>query len=74
MISAWDHGNTTNAYWNSISGMHTFAYTLAFFELIVKGLIVAYLIYDFKEKHPGEIKELLSLNYLQGSEQKSKSS
>jgi hypothetical protein len=55
MFQTWDHSNTNNEFWNSLSGIHTFVKFLSFFELILKSLIVAYLVYDYKQKHPAEI-------------------
>lgn len=53
------HDNlTTNVYWNSLSSIHTLIKCLAFLELVIKGLILAYLGIDFKQKNPQEIRKL----------------
>ncbi len=65
MLNTWTHKSTdTNVYWNSLSTMHTFVIILAFLELILKGLIVAYLVYDFKHKNPNELSELWKFSYI----------
>lgn len=55
MFQTWDHSNTNNEFWNSLSGIHTFVKILSFLELTLKTLIVAYLVYDYKQKHPAEM-------------------
>ncbi len=56
MMPTWSHeDNDKNEYWSSLSGMHTFAIIFAFLELFLKVLILAYLAYDFKQKHPNEL-------------------
>lgn len=56
MMPTWSHSAADkNENWNSLSGIHTLAKIFAFFELILKGLIAAYLVYDFKQKYPEEI-------------------
>lgn len=67
MVPTWSHTDASdkNDYWKSLSGMHTFVIIFAFLELILKGLTVAYLVYDFKTKNPEEVSELWKLSYLQ---------
>jgi hypothetical protein len=83
MFNTWDHTDTNNVYWNSLSGIHGFVKFISFVEFFLKGLIVAYLVYDYKQKHPGEmskiyldiltiIGELLNLSYLQAISGESK--
>ncbi len=56
MIPTWTHLiNDKSDYWKSLSGMHTFVIVFAFFELILKGLITAYLVYDYNQKNPQEL-------------------
>jgi hypothetical protein len=66
MMPTWSHSDADKSeYWKSLSGIHTFAIIFAFLELIMKGLIAAYLVYDFKQKYPEEMNELYKLTYLQ---------
>lgn len=55
MFNTWDHSDSKNAYWNSLSGIHGFVKFLSFLEFLLKGLVAAYLVYDYKQKHPGEM-------------------
>jgi hypothetical protein len=56
MMPTWSHSSKdTNEHWNSLSGLHSFVTLLAFLELILKGLTVAYLFIDYKGKYPEEI-------------------
>jgi ABC-type sugar transport system permease subunit len=62
MMSTWSHtAADKNEYWKSLSGMHTFALIFAFLELILKGLIMAYLVYDYKQKNPNELSKKIYL-------------
>ena len=68
---AWVHdseeqtGSETPKYlldfWNSLWFLHGFVYFLAYVELILKGLLLYYLIVDYKGKY--SIKDLLNMNY-----------
>lgn len=72
-MPTWSHSDTDKSeYWRSLSGIHTFAIIFAFLELILKGLIAAYLIYDFKQKYSEEVKDLYKLTYLQNISTQSK--
>lgn len=52
MIPSWSHSAADkNEYWGGLAGLHGFTIFLAFVELIVKGLAVLYLAYDFKQKN-----------------------
>ena len=48
-------------YWNSLWFIHGFVYFLAFIELILKGLLLYYLIVDYKGKY--SLKSLFNLSY-----------
>ena len=49
------------AFWNSLWFIHGLVYFLAFIELILKGLLLYYLILDYKGKY--SLNDLLNLNY-----------
>jgi hypothetical protein len=53
MSGAWSHDEENNKYpyWQAIEGMHTFGIVMAYLELILKGLFIVYLGYDFKGKY-----------------------
>jgi hypothetical protein len=51
--------NEKNEYWNSLSGMHTLGKVMGFLEFVLKGLIIAYLAYDYKQKNPNNMSILL---------------
>jgi len=56
MTPAWSHLATDKSdYWKSLSGIHTFAFICTYLEIILKALIVAYLVYDYKQKNPQEL-------------------
>lgn len=77
MSGAWSHSNTDTSsdigkYWDSLYSIHTFVYVLAFFELILKGLLIYYLFVDYKDKYTW--KDLIKFNYsLTPTDQGSKS-
>lgn len=63
MIPHWSHDNKTkNEYWDNLSTIHTVVIILAFAELIVKGLTLAYLVFDFKTKNPDELRNYFKFN------------
>ena len=49
------------SYWNSLWFIHGFVYFLAFIELILKGLLLYYLVVDYKGKY--SLKSLFNLSY-----------
>ena len=55
--------NTKNPYWESLSGIHTFALILAFFEMFLKAGISAVLFYEFKLTYPNDVNELFKIGY-----------
>ena len=48
-------------FWDSLWFIHGFVYFLAYIELILKGLLLYYLITDYKGKY--ELKTLINLSY-----------
>lgn len=65
MIPTWSHDEKDkSSFWASLQFMHGVAIFLASLELILKGLTLAYLAYDFKQKNPNELYELWSLTYI----------
>ena len=64
--TTWKHSSTDrNDYWSSLSTIHTIVIILAYLELILKALTVAYLIYDYNQKNPQELRELFKFTYLE---------
>ena len=69
--SAWVHDSEeqTNSetpkdlleFWNSLWFLHGLVYFLAYVELILKGLLLYYLIVDYKGKYA--LKDLFNMNY-----------
>ena len=65
--SAWEHDseneNTSEEvqFWDSLWFIHKIVYVLAYFELILKCILLYYLIANFKEKY--KFKDLFNLNY-----------
>ena len=66
--SGWDHDSerklvegSVEYYWDSLWFIHGLVYICAYFELILKGFLLYYLIVDFKEKY--KLNELINLNY-----------
>jgi len=55
-----------NKYWDSLSGVHSFAIFMAFVEIALKGGVLAIFFLDYKSKH--DIAELMKLNYDQEQE------
>ena len=49
------------AFWDSLQFIHGLVYILAFVELILKGLLLYYLIMDYKGKY--SLKDLFNFNY-----------
>lgn len=61
MIPHWSHNNKTkNEYWDSLSTIHTIVIILAFVELGIKTLTLAYLTFDFKQKNPDELRKIFT--------------
>jgi hypothetical protein len=58
MFPHWSHDNA-KTYWNTLSGVHTLAKILAFLELAVKLLIVAYLLTDYRHKNNNDISKFI---------------
>ena len=56
-------------FWDSLWFIHGFVYFLAFIELIIKGLLLYYLIVDYKEKY--SLKSLFNFSYDDNSDSKS---
>lgn len=52
-----------NQYWESLSGVHSFAIFLAFIEILLKGGVLAVFFLDYKSKH--DVADLMKLNYEQ---------
>lgn len=63
MSSYWTNAEKPSVYWQSLGGMQTMALILAYLELLLKGLIVAYLGYDYENKNPGQLSNLFD-NFL----------
>ena len=60
----WNSKSTTkNAYWDSLSGVHTFTLILAFIELFLKAGMAALMLYEFRKAYPLNINELFNFNY-----------
>lgn len=55
--------NAKNIYWDSLSGIHTFALVLAFLELFLKGGLIALVFLDYKKNYPNDISNLFKLTY-----------
>ncbi len=69
--SAWEHNSEGEAssseetqFWDSLWFVHKIVYILAYLELILKGILLYYLVADFKEKYG--FKNLLNMNYDDG--------
>ena len=69
--SAWEHNSEGEAssseetqFWDSLWLVHKIVYILAYLELILKGILLYYLVADFKEKYG--FKNLLNMNYDDG--------
>ena len=65
--TAWEHDVQSEnpsedvQFWDSLWFIHKLVYVLAYFELILKGFLLYYLVVYFKEKY--QLKDLLNLNY-----------
>jgi hypothetical protein len=60
----WNSKSTTkNPYWESLSGIHTFALILAFLEMFLKAGISAVLFFEYKLNYPNDINELFKIGY-----------
>ena len=65
--TAWEHDVQSEnpsedvQFWDSLWFIHKLVYVLAYFELILKGFLLYYLVVDFKEKY--KLKDLFNLNY-----------
>ena len=65
--TAWEHDIQSEnpsedvQFWDSLWFIHKLVYVLAYFELILKGFLLYYLVVDFKEKY--KLKDLFNLNY-----------
>ena len=55
-----------NVYWNSLSGVHSFALFMAFVEICLKGGIIGIFFLNYKAKY--DVAELMKLNYEQSEE------
>jgi hypothetical protein len=55
MFPHWYHNDDAKSYWNSLSGIHLMAKILAILELVLKGLTVAYLFTDYRQKNNNDI-------------------
>ena len=69
--SAWEHNSEEDKkrgddvqFWDSLWFVHKLVYVLAYLELILKGILLYYLVADFKEKYG--FKNLLNMNYDDG--------
>ena len=66
-LTAWEHDVQSEnpsedvQFWDSLWFIHKLVYVLAYFELILKGFLLYYLVVDFKEKYI--LKDLFNLNY-----------
>ncbi len=52
-----------NAYWDSLSGLHSFTLVLAFLELFIKGSLGGLIFMEYKNKFGNDISELLKFGY-----------
>ena len=65
--TAWEHDVQSEnpsedvQFWDSLWFIHKLVYVLAYFELILKGFLLYYLVVYFKEKY--QLKDLFNLNY-----------
>ncbi len=66
--SAWEHNSEGEAssseerqFWDSLWFVHKIVYILAYLELILKGILLYYLVADFKEKY--KLGDLFNFNY-----------
>ena len=66
--SAWEHSAESEAnngedviFWDSLWFVHKLVYVLAYLELILKGILLYYLVVNYKEKY--KFKDLFNLNY-----------
>ena len=66
--SAWEHSTESEAnngedviFWDSLWFVHKLVYVLAYLELILKGILLYYLVVNYKEKY--KFKDLFNLNY-----------
>ena len=65
--TAWEHDVQSEnpsediQFWDSLWFIHKLVYVLAYFELILKGFLLYYLVVDFKEKY--KLNDLFNLNY-----------
>src|SRR5689334_10495406 len=59
----WESQSAKNVYWDSLSGVHTFALILAFIELLLKGGLIALVFLDYKKNYPNDINDLFKLTY-----------
>ncbi len=50
-----------NKYWESLSGVHSFAIFMAFIEILLKAGVVGIFFLDYKQKY--DIADLMKLNY-----------
>ena len=71
--SAWEHDDESkdskskkinSQFWDSLWLIHKIVYVFAYIELILKGILIYYLIADFKEKY--KLKDLFNFNYEDG--------
>ena len=52
-----------NAYWDSLSGLHTFTLILAFIELFMKGGLIGIIFIEYRNKFGSDIRELFKFGY-----------
>lgn len=52
-----------NIYWESLSGIHTFAIFISFLEILNKGAMLFVILNDFNKRFNGQLTEMLKFNY-----------
>jgi hypothetical protein len=60
----WNSKSThKNAYWDSLSGLHSFTLVMAFLELFIKVSMAGLIFIEYRNKNGGDISELLKFGY-----------
>ena len=60
----WNSESTTkNAYWESLSTIHSFTLFISFLELFVKVGLAGLVFLGYKANHPDEVPELFKFDY-----------
>jgi hypothetical protein len=60
----WNSKSTNkNAYWDSLSTLHSITLILAFLELFIKGSLAGLIFIEYRNKFGNDISELLKFGY-----------